>query len=520
MEENFKRTEDTNRDCQYPNTIGGSASYCSSCFTAPKEGPVNFCSIHKSGEIPESKSTISQGFHIPVNPGSRKPMKARSSLAPLQPLSIKRRYLEDWTGAGSDDIGDSTYCTTHRGKRNARKLLERDKFSFSDKECSRVTELIYLGSDVAAKNREILRQNGITHVLNCVGFASLEYFKTELVYRTLWLEDRPSEDITSILYDVFDYFEEVREQGGRVFVHCFKGISRSTSLVIAYIMWSKGQSFTDAFKYVKAARSITNPNIGFAGQLSEYEKRMHATLFSPESLLRMYRVAPYSSYAPLHLVPKSVDHPGPDVLDSRGAFIVQIPSTIYVWIGKSCSPFMKRMAEIAALQLVRYERAQGSIVVKSEGQEEDELLDTLSKAPLLLDLLDYHDISETETPGSNLQGSCLGKSHVVPASRDRASVEEKRVESYTLDFKIFRRAIERGVMPPFSFPGAKTEIHLPAREIGWGISPPKFVSGSVKDLDTFNKTTIDIFSSELDAPNDDKAGHMETELLSPGPSKS
>ncbi|GLJ08358.1 hypothetical protein SUGI_0087180 [Cryptomeria japonica] len=376
MEENCTGAEDAKRDSQYPNTIRESASESSSSSTAPTAGPVNFCSIHSSGKIAESTSTISQGLCIPVNPRSRQIMKARSSRPPLQPLSIKRRYLEEWPEAGSDDIGESTQCTTHGSKKDVRKLLdgsdsrielgslhrdakptefklERDKFAFSNKECSRITEHIYLGSDVAAKNREILRQNGITHILNCVGFVCLEYFKTDLLYKTLWLQDKPLEDITSILYDVFDYFEEVREQGWRVFVHCFKGISRSSSLVIAYLMWSKGLSFVDAFLFVKAARGITNPNIGFLSQLSEYQKRMHATPLNPKSLPRMYRMAPYSSYAPLHLVPKSVDHPAPDALDSRGAFIVHMPSTIYVWIGNSCNLFMKRKAETAALQLVR-----------------------------------------------------------------------------------------------------------------------------------------------------------------------
>ncbi|CAM6016849.1 unnamed protein product [Sphagnum balticum] len=154
--------------------------------------------------------------------------------------------------------------------------LKRDKFAFFDKECSRVAEHIYLGSDSVAKNRETLRENGITHVLNCVGFVCPEYFREDLSYKTLWLQDSPSEDITSILYDVFDYFEEVREQGGRVFVHCCQGVSRSTSLVIAYLMWRDGRSFEDAFQDVKAARGVTNPNMGFACQLLQCQKPAHA----------------------------------------------------------------------------------------------------------------------------------------------------------------------------------------------------------------------------------------------------
>ncbi|KAE8669862.1 Beta-hexosaminidase 1 isoform 1 [Hibiscus syriacus] len=146
----------------------------------------------------------------------------------------------------------------------------------------------------------------------------IEYFKADFVYRTLWLQDSPSEDITSKLYDVFDYFEDVKELGGRTFVHCCQGVSMSTSLVIAYLMWREGQSFDDAFEYVKAAGGIADPNMGFACQLLQCQKRVHAFLLSPSSLLRMYRIAAHSPYDPLHLVPKMLNDPSPLGLDSRG----------------------------------------------------------------------------------------------------------------------------------------------------------------------------------------------------------
>jgi len=48
--------------------------------------------------------------------------------------------------------------------------LKRDKLVLFSKECSRVVENIYLGSEVVARNREVLHENGITRILNCVGF--------------------------------------------------------------------------------------------------------------------------------------------------------------------------------------------------------------------------------------------------------------------------------------------------------------------------------------------------------------
>ncbi|CAN1167694.1 Protein-tyrosine-phosphatase MKP1 [Linum perenne] len=96
--------------------------------------------------------------------------------------------------------------------------------------------------------------------------------------------------INSILYDVFDYFEDVREQGVKVLVHCCQGVSRSNSLVIAYLMWREGQSFEDAFQYVKAARGVTNPNMGFACQLLQCQKRVHVVPLMCEIQLTTIKV--------------------------------------------------------------------------------------------------------------------------------------------------------------------------------------------------------------------------------------
>ncbi|KAA3464287.1 protein-tyrosine-phosphatase MKP1-like [Gossypium australe] len=411
----------------------------------------------------------------PLTPRSQQNCKARSCLPPLQPLSIARRSLDEWPKAGSDDLGEWPQPPTPSGNKSGERLkldlssiqqnsdkngglVKRDKIAFFDKECSKVAEHIYLGGDAVAKDREILKKNGITHVLNCVGFVCPEYFKADFVYRTLWLQDSPSEDITSILYDVFDYFEDVRELGGRVFVHCCQGVSRSTSLVIAYLMWREGQSFDDAFQYVKAARGIADPNMGFACQLLQCQKRVHAFPLSPSSLLRMYRIAPHSPYDPLHLVPKMLNDPSPSGLDSRGAFIVHIPSAIYIWIGKNCESIMERDARGAVCQIVRYERVQGPV-------------------------------------GESAIKICLG---------------ERKVDAYNVDFEIFQKAIKGGFVPPFASSENEHETHLPARESSWSMLRRKFASGIMKEFVSapkillsrvYSDSMMSFSESSLDSPS-------------------
>lgn len=408
--------------------------------------------------------------------------KARACLPPLQPLSISRRSLDEWPKAGSDDVGEWPHPPTTPsggGGMNERLkldlsstrvpdkssgLVKREKIACFDKECSKVAEHIYVGGDAVAKDKDILKSNGITHILNCVGFICPEYFKSDFCYRSLWLRDSPSEDITSILYDVFDYFEDVREQKGRIFVHCCQGVSRSTSLVIAYLMWREGQSFDDAFHYVKSARGIADPNMGFACQLLQCQKRVHAFPLSPTSLLRMYKMSPHSPYDPLHLVPKLLNDPRPSSLDSRGAFILQLPSAIYIWVGRRCEGIMERDAKAAVCQIARYEKVEAPITVVREGEEPGYYWDAF--ASILPSMIAASSIGKTTQTG------------------------ERRVEAYNLDFDIFKKAIEGGFVPTLASSNNEHETHLPARENSWSSLKCKFASRFERGFRYVSKTPL------------------------------
>jgi protein-tyrosine phosphatase len=50
------------------------------------------------------------------------------------------------------------------------------------------------------------------------------------------------------------------------------GISRSASIVVAYLMYKNKMSYDEAFDEVKNKRSVISPNIGFQEQLKKFEK--------------------------------------------------------------------------------------------------------------------------------------------------------------------------------------------------------------------------------------------------------
>lgn len=63
----------------------------------------------------------------------------------------------------------------------------RAKFNEFEGHCSEISPGLFVGSDTVARSREILRQAGITHVVNAVGQVFPNYFPEELQYRRLKL---------------------------------------------------------------------------------------------------------------------------------------------------------------------------------------------------------------------------------------------------------------------------------------------------------------------------------------------
>jgi dual specificity phosphatase 12 len=50
---------------------------------------------------------------------------------------------------------------------------------------------------------------------------------------------------------------------GGVLVHCYAGVSRSATCVIAFLMQEKNMSFEEAFTFASKKRPVIFPNMGF-----------------------------------------------------------------------------------------------------------------------------------------------------------------------------------------------------------------------------------------------------------------
>ena len=71
-----------------------------------------------------------------------------------------------------------------------------------------------------------------------------------------------------------DKIRELCSFSGRVYVHCQAGVSRSASIVLAFLMMKRSMDVLEAVKTVREKREIF-PNDGFLKQLCDLSESLH-----------------------------------------------------------------------------------------------------------------------------------------------------------------------------------------------------------------------------------------------------
>ncbi|XP_003223193.3 dual specificity protein phosphatase 13A [Anolis carolinensis] len=141
--------------------------------------------------------------------------------------------------------------------------------------CNHVDEVwpnLFLGDLVIAHNTFGLWKMGISHVLNaahgniyCKG--SHGFYGAAIEYYGVPAHDHPAFDISPFFYPAAEFIHKaLATPGAKLLVHCAVGISRSSSLVLAYLMIYHHLSLVEAIQTVKSHRWIF-PNRGFLKQL-------------------------------------------------------------------------------------------------------------------------------------------------------------------------------------------------------------------------------------------------------------
>lgn len=137
---------------------------------------------------------------------------------------------------------------------------------------------------------------GITTIVNTLSYEIPNAFPTLFYYDNLYVSDSPDEPIFTLFPHIVRLIEDEvqNSDNGRVYIHCQQGVSRSCTLVIAYLMWKNDWDYHTAYNFVRDRRNVCNPNAGFQLNLQLWRAHLQS------AYLRCgFAFLPYSDDYPL-----------------------------------------------------------------------------------------------------------------------------------------------------------------------------------------------------------------------------
>lgn len=151
---------------------------------------------------------------------------------------------------------------------------------------SEISERLFVGDLASACNNDAMREQGITHIVSVFN-GTIEMFPNEFKFKAIHINDDPWVDIGKHFDESNTFIDEaLKVSGSKVMIHCQRGVSRSVTLMMAYLLLKMNQSkkipqdettkiITDVLSQIKEHRSIAEPNAGFLDSLKLFVYRLN-----------------------------------------------------------------------------------------------------------------------------------------------------------------------------------------------------------------------------------------------------
>lgn len=178
-------------------------------------------------------------------------------------IAEKRGKLKHCKTVITNTLGERYEIGNDGKKSNLEQVLPFVVDNNPDLQIARVISGLFLSSQDAAANIEILQEHGIQCVLSIgidltVKYENIQYFYCDLL-------DLPESSLQLVLHECIEIIDECRNKN--LLVHCNAGVSRSPTIIISYLIVKLKLSYENAYEKVKSVRPCIRPNDGFVAQL-------------------------------------------------------------------------------------------------------------------------------------------------------------------------------------------------------------------------------------------------------------
>jgi hypothetical protein len=157
-----------------------------------------------------------------------------------------------------------------------------------------------------------LQTAGITAVVNCTpahAFPTKEQLSceregeecTSIAQFRVAVEDEDDAPIEQHFDDAAEFIRGVIDGGGKIYVHCETGKSRSAAIVLAYRVKCRGESLRAAYDDTKAIRSYIQPKVAFFGKIAAREREWISSSGDGSAIFEFEPSFPVEEYALVYL---------------------------------------------------------------------------------------------------------------------------------------------------------------------------------------------------------------------------
>lgn len=147
---------------------------------------------------------------------------------------------------------------------------------------NQVSDRLYISDGETAHCKQFLDDYKITHIINMTADLECKFVK-HFKYIVVPIDDTVDEDIGIYFDEGIKFITTALKENpkNRVLVHCWAGVSRSASMIVAYLIKKHKITFFEAIDRVRTVRYIS-PNPGFRRHLYKFQVRVTGNKALPE----------------------------------------------------------------------------------------------------------------------------------------------------------------------------------------------------------------------------------------------
>jgi dual specificity phosphatase 12 len=128
-----------------------------------------------------------------------------------------------------------------------------------------IIDRLWLGSIDSTYDSCQLEYMKITHVLTVMEDIHTTRSMVERMVKIhhIPIGDHVNAPICTYFIEAIKFIQEALENGGSVYVHCYAGISRSPTIIAAYLIKTHSMDVEKALELIRSRRPCADPNPGF-----------------------------------------------------------------------------------------------------------------------------------------------------------------------------------------------------------------------------------------------------------------